>query len=91
MKVETFSFQKYGTLDGVVKSVATEAKEDEKRGLIYQVLIATSRDHYVIDEERVPLLPGMSVTGEIKIRQKRIIEYFLDTFKRYVSESLRER
>ena len=51
----------------------------------------TSRDHYVIDEERVPLLPGMSVTGEIKIRRKRIIEYFLDTFKRYVSESLRER
>lgn len=91
VKVETFSFQKYGTLDGVVKSVATEAKEDEKRGLIYQVLIATSRDHYVIDEERVPLLPGMSVTGEIKIRRKRIIEYFLDTFKRYVSESLRER
>ena len=91
VKVETFSFQKYGTLDGVVKSVATEAKEDEKRGLIYQVLIATSQNHYVINEEKVPLLPGMSVTGEIKIRRKRIIEYFLDTFKRYVSESLRER
>ncbi|PIE55403.1 MAG: secretion protein HlyD [Dethiosulfovibrio peptidovorans] len=91
IKVETFSFQKYGTLEGRVKSVATEAKEDEKRGLIYQALLETSRDHYVVEGKRVPLLPGMSVTGEIKIRRKRIIEYFLDTFRRYVNEALRER
>jgi len=91
VKVETFNFQKYGTLPGVVKSVATEAKNDEKRGLIYQVFIETSRDHYVVEDRKVPLLPGMAVTGEIKVRRKRIIEYFLDTFRRYVSESLRER
>jgi hemolysin D len=36
-------------------------------------------------------MPGMAVTGEIKIRRKRIIEYFLDTFKKYTSEALRER
>lgn len=91
IKVETFNFQRYGTLEGHVKSVATEAKEDEKRGLIYQVFLETSRDHYIVDGNRIPLLPGMAVTGEIKIRRKRIIEYFLDTFKRYVDEALRER
>ena len=91
IKVETFSFQKYGTLKGCVKSVATEAKEDQKRGLIYQALLETSRDHYVVEGKKVPLLPGMSVTGEIKIRRKRIIEYFLDTFRRYTNEALRER
>lgn len=91
IKVETFSFQKYGTLEGHVKSVATEAKQDEKRGLIYQAILETSRDHYVLDGRKVSLLPGMAVTGEIKIRRKRIIEYFLDTFRRYVDEALRER
>ena len=91
IKVETFGFQKFGTLDGVVKSIATEAKEDEKRGLIYQAFIETSRDYYLVGDREVSLLPGMSVTGEIKIRRKRIIEYFLDTFKRYTSEALRER
>ncbi|MBQ9527079.1 MAG: HlyD family type I secretion periplasmic adaptor subunit [Fretibacterium sp.] len=91
IKVESFSFQKYGTLEGHVRSVATEAKEDEKRGLIYQALLETSRDYYIVEDKKVALLPGMSVTGEIKVRRKRIIEYFLDTFKRYVSESLRER
>jgi hemolysin D len=91
VKVETFGFQRYGTLEGKVKSIATEAKEDEKRGLIYQAFIETSRDHYVIEGKRVQLMPGMAVTGEIKIRDKRIIEYFLDTFRRYVDEALRER
>lgn len=91
IKVETFGFQKYGTLEAVVKSVATEAKEDEKRGLIYQAFLESSRDYYVVGERRTPLLPGMAVTGEIKIRRKRIIEFFLDTFKTYVSEGFRER
>jgi hemolysin D len=91
IKVETFGFQKYGTLEGRVKSVATEAKEDEKRGLVYQAFLETSRDYYIVNDREIPLLPGMSVTGEIKIRRKRIIEYFLDTFKKYTSEALRER
>jgi hemolysin D len=91
VKVETFGFQKYGTLEGMVKSVATEAKEDEKRGLIYQAFIETSRDYFVVGDREIKLLPGMSVTGEIKIREKRIIEYFLDTFRKYTNEALRER
>jgi type I secretion membrane fusion protein, HlyD family len=91
VKVDTFGFQRYGTLDAVVKTVAKEAKEDEKRGLIYQAYLVSSRDSYLIEGREVPLLPGMSVTGEIKIKQKRIIQYFLDTFRKYVNEGLRER
>ena len=74
-----------------MKSVATEAKEDEKRGLVYQAFIETSRDYFIVGDREIRLLPGMAVTGEIKIRRKRIIEYFLDTFKKYMDESLRER
>lgn len=33
----------------------------------------------------------MAVTAEIKTRHKRVIEYFLDPFRTYVSEALRER
>ena len=54
------------------------AKADQKRGLIYQVLRETSRDHDVVGGKKVSLLLGMSVTGEINIR-------------RYTNEALRER
>ncbi|POD28594.1 hypothetical protein BKM04_02730 [Pseudomonas syringae pv. syringae] len=35
VKVETFTFTKYGTVSGEVMSVSNDAIEDEKRGLIY--------------------------------------------------------
>ena len=33
----------------------------------------------------------MAAPTEIKTRRKRVIEYFLDPFRTYVSEALRER
>ena len=39
----------------------------------------------------VQLSPGMNVTAEIKIKEKRIIDFFLDPFRQYTSEALRER
>lgn len=90
IKVETFGFQRYGTLDAIVKTVATEAKEDPDRGLIYQVVLTSTRDYFIVGDKQVALLPGMAVTGEIKIRHKRVIQYFLDTFRTYTNEALRE-
>ena len=91
IKVETFNFQKYGTLDAMVDTVATEALEDRERGLIYRVVLSSDKDYFMVGEKKIQLLPGMAVTAEIKTRQKRVIEYFLDPFKTYVSEGLRER
>lgn len=91
VKVETFNFQKYGTLEATVQSVASEATEDEVRGLVYRVILVSSKDHFMRDGEKRPLTSGMAVTGEIQLRQKRVIEYFLDPFKTYMSEGLRER
>ena len=37
------------------------------------------------------LTPGMEVTAEIKIKEKRIIDFFLEPFRKNTSEALRER
>ena len=91
IKVETFNFQKYGTLDATVETVATEAVEDEQRGLIYRVLLSSEKDYFMVGDKKISLIPGMQVVAEIKTRQKRVIEYFLEPFKTYTSEGLRER
>ena len=44
-----------------------------------------------VEGTMVELAPGMSVSAEIKIREKRIIDFFLDPFRKYTSEALRER
>lgn len=92
VKVETFNFQKYGTLAARLAELSSDAVEDKERGLVYRAVLRTGSDHFALANGRkVYLTPGMAVTAEIKTRQKRIIEYFTDPFIKYRSEGLRER
>jgi len=91
IKVETFSFTKYGTLDGEVISVSSDAIQDEKLGLVFAVRIKLKKNSLWVDGNKMNLTAGMAVTTEIKTTQRRVIEYFLDPLKRHVSESLDER
>ncbi|WFQ80083.1 HlyD family type I secretion periplasmic adaptor subunit [Xenorhabdus sp. SF857] len=91
VKVETFNFTKYGTVDGEVLSMSNDAIEDEKRGLIYSTRIRLKSDHLRVNGQRVALSPGMSITAEIKTDQRRVIDYFLSPLRQHMDESLRER
>ncbi len=91
VKVETFSFTKYGTLPGKVLTVSNDAVQDEKRGLIYPARVELMRSSVQVENKRVNLSPGMAVTAEIKIGKRRVIEYFLSPLSEHVQESLRER
>lgn len=91
VKLETFPFTKYGTVQGKVNFVSHDAATDEKRGLIYPARIILSKSQMKIDNKMVDLSPGMAATVEIKIGKRRVIEYFLSPLLQYANESLRER
>ena len=44
-----------------------------------------------VDDSRSGLIYRVMLSAEIKTRQKRVIEFFLDPFRTYLSEGLRER
>lgn len=91
VKVETFIFTKYGTVDGEVVSISSDAIEDENKRRLYSTRIRLKKDHLLVNGEKVTLSPGMSVTAEVKTNQRRVIEYFLSPLQQYANESLRER
>lgn len=91
VKVETFTFTKYGTVEGEVISVSNDAIEDEKRGPIYSTRVRLLRDFISVHDKKVALSPGMSVTVEIKTDRRKVIDYFLSPLQQYTDESLRER
>lgn len=91
VKVETFSFTKFGTVKGEIFSVSGDAIEDEKHGRIYSSRIRLKSDHMQIKDQRLALSPGMSVTAEIKTDQRRVIDFFLSPLQQSLQESLRER
>jgi hemolysin D len=91
VKVETFTFTRYGTIEGEIINVSNDAIEDQKLGLIYSSRIRLKSDHVQVNGRRVALSPGMRVTAEIKTDQRRVIDYFLSPLTRSLNESLRER
>lgn len=91
IKLESFPFTKYGTIDGRVTTVSGDAIEDEKQGLVYATRISMAGSTIQVDGRSVRLGPGMATTVEIKTGKRRIIEFLMAPLLRYTGESLRER
>ena len=91
IKVETFTFTKYGVVEGSVVSISNDAIEDEKLGLVYSARIHLKQDSIQVGENRIQLSPGMAVRAEVKTDKRKVIDYFLSPLKQYAAESLSER
>ncbi len=94
VKVATFNFQKFGMVTAVVDEIAADAysdKSDPERDNKYRLLLKMEKDFLDVNGTDTTLTPGMRVDAEIKIKEKRIIDFFLDPFRKYTSEALRER
>jgi hemolysin D len=91
VKLETFSYTRYGTVEARVDVVTADAVTDEKKGSYYPATLTLSQKDMLIDGKRIPLSPGMNITAEIKTGKRRIIEYLLSPVQSAGSESLRER
>lgn len=91
IKIEAFPYTQYGTIDGKVKSISGDAIQIERQGLVYLGRFELEKDRLTVDGNDVILAPGMAVTAEVKIRQRRLIEFFLSPLLKYSDESLRER
>jgi len=90
-KLDTFPFTTYGTIPGVVRVVSRDAVQVDKVGLVYAIRASLARSTIVIDGQPTQLLAGMSVSVEIKIGRRRLLDFFLSPFLRHARESLHER
>ncbi|MFK4074726.1 HlyD family type I secretion periplasmic adaptor subunit [Ectopseudomonas khazarica] len=91
VKVDTFTFTKYGVVHGTVVSISDDAIEDERLGLVYSTRIQLKENSIVVGDQQVALSPGMSIRAEVKTDKRRVIDYFLSPLKEHQSESLSER
>lgn len=91
IKVETFEFTKYGTINGEVSNVSNDAIPNERLGLVYAARIKMGRTTMKVEGKVVNLSPGMAVTVEVNIGKRRLIEYLMSPLLKYKDESLREK
>lgn len=95
IKMDTFNFQKFGLINATVKSVSPDSIEHElgngQKEYAFRVVLKLDRDYVMINDKKARLTSGMDLTGEILLRKKRIIDFFLEPFQKYTSEAFRER
>jgi len=88
IKIDTFNFQKYGFFEGKVINVGSYSIKDEKLGDIYEVKIEPDGKKLMVEGKERYLEAGMSVTAEIKVGKRRVIEFFIYPIIKYLDEGL---
>ena len=94
VKVRTFNFQKFGMVQAEVEEISADAvdnPQDVAKHDKFKLLLRPVVNDMNINGEQANLTVGMGVTAEIKIKEKRIVDFFLDPFRKYTHEALRER
>lgn len=73
VKMATFPFQEFGTIEGEVAKVSPNAIVDKELGLVFPTRIKLNKHSVVVRGEEVQFTPGMTANGEIVTRQKSIL------------------
>lgn len=104
LKIAAYPFQKYGMLQGKISRVSADASETsgskpqefsaEGKTTInstYRARITLDTRALKSEQQRLLLVSGMQVVGEIKLGQRSVLEYLLAPVQKAWHESGRER
>ncbi len=87
VKMATFPFQEFGTIEGEVAKVSPNAIVDKELGLVFPTRIKLNRHSVMVRGEEVQFTPGMTANGEIVTRQKSILTFIMEPITRRFSEA----
>ncbi|EAZ90469.1 HlyD family efflux transporter periplasmic adaptor subunit [Crocosphaera chwakensis] len=85
MKFDAFPFQDYGVIEGKLIEVSPTTKEIETsdgKTLVYDLTIELAQTCMPTPEECINLRPGDTAIAEVVVRQRRLIDFILDPFKK---------
>jgi hemolysin D len=88
IKVDTYDFQKYGTLNGKVTQIDKDSREDPKLGPNYTIYVTPLQHHILVDGKWQVLSSGLSVNAEVKTGKRHIIEFFIYPLIKHLNEGM---
>lgn len=92
VKIRTYDFLRYGTLEGVVEQISADATEDKRTGeFMFDVFVRTKQTFVGSDMTQLAVQPGMLVDVDLHIGQRSILSYLTDRVLFTTSTAFRER
>ncbi|MGE3474500.1 MAG: HlyD family type I secretion periplasmic adaptor subunit [Rhodospirillaceae bacterium] len=105
IKVDSFSYQRHGMLEGKLVSVSEESyiggmasgsnavvppSTSDAAGAFHKGFVELTKTELEGLPEGARLIPGMTMSAEIKVGSRSVLGYFLNPITRGLSESIRE-
>ncbi|QDZ06427.1 HlyD family type I secretion periplasmic adaptor subunit [Sphingomonas panacisoli] len=91
LKLEAFPFTRYGALRGKVESIASDAVEDDKLGLVYPAQISIDAVQPGLRSGKLKAGVGMQITADIRTGQRSLLSYLISPIDEASQEAGRER
>jgi hemolysin D len=90
IKFDAYPFQDYGIVEGRVSWISPdsqplsdrESSQAAERGEFFELEITLEPDKTSTETKPIPIAPGQTATAEVVIRQRRLIDFLLDPFKK---------
>lgn len=85
IKFDAYPFQDYGVVQGKVKWISPDSKEQQTpQGNIeaYDLEIVLDHPYILQGDKKIMLTPGQTATAEVLVRQRHVIDLLLDPFKK---------
>lgn len=76
LKFNTYDFSKYGGLKEKLLSISATTFLDDDKKPYYKGTVSISQNYFNPDY-KLPILPGMTLTAEIKTGEKSVLDYLL--------------
>jgi len=92
LKLDAFPFQRHGTLEGQLRTISEDAyiASSEAKAPTYQARVRLLNTTLQDVSKDTRLLPGMTLTAEVVVGQRRVISYLAYPLIRGLDESMRE-
>jgi hemolysin D len=92
LKFDAYPFQDYGVVSGRLSWISpTSRVEKTSQGDInvFDVEVVVEQPYIYKENQRIELTPGQTATAEVIVRQRRVIDFILDPFKKLQNGELK--
>ncbi len=91
IKVGSFDPQRYGVIEGIVDKISPSTYLDEENQPYYKAQIQLAKKYLGLQPDKYQLIPGMTVTADIRTGEKTVLDYLLKPVYRGFENAFQER
>jgi HlyD family secretion protein/adhesin transport system membrane fusion protein len=92
VRIDSYKFGRYGGINGVVDRISADTFDDDPEfGPYFKTLIKLEQDHVGPDPDSNRIVPGMTLTADIKTGEKSLLSYLTRPVRNSLESAFSER